>query len=227
MTSLSENRGNDGLGPLVPGVSVSTSLAHRILQSFRMRHAGATSVATYFVARGFGARAAVDQALARLARSGDLQRVDRGVYQLPRRHPQFGVLAARTADVVDAVRRSQGSTTVKVQPDGAFAANQLGLSTQVPMQAMWLTSGRGRTTRIGRQVLRFVHDTSLPVSLLGTTAGQVIVALRWLGPDGASPQDLQRLGRQLSDADKGRLARVGPRQPVWMRAAIGQLAHGG
>ncbi len=205
---------------------MTSSVAQRILQSFRVRRAGATSTASYFVARGFGSRAAVDQALARLARAGTLQRVDRGVYQLPRQHPRLGVLPARPADVVDAVRHSQGAVTVKVQPDGPLSANQLGLSTQVPMQATWLTSGRGRTTHIGRQVLRFVHDASLPPRLLGTPAGQVIVALRWLGPDGASPQDLQRLARQLSDADKRRLVRVGPRQPVWMRPALGRLTVG-
>lgn len=205
---------------------MASSLAHRILQSFRVRHPGATSTATYFVARGMGGRAAVDQALSRLARTGVLQRVDRGVYQLPRHHPRLGVLPARPDDVVDAVRHSQGSVAVRVQPDGARSANQLGLSTQVPMQSTWLTSGRGRTTRIGRSTLRFVHNTSLPAQVLGTTAGQVLVALQWLGPSGASAADLRRLAGQLSEADRRRLARVASAQPAWMRPAVLLLAGG-
>jgi hypothetical protein len=113
-----------------------------------------------------------------------------------------------------------------VQPDGALAASELGLTTQVPVQPTWLTSGRGRTTRIGRQTLRFVHDSALPPGILGTPAGQVLAALRWLGPEGAPAADLARLRRKLSPVDKRRLARVARDQPAWLRAAVERLADG-
>jgi len=56
----------------------------------------------------------------------------------------------------NAVRRchcggAEGRDAVRLQPTGAYAANLLGLSDQVPMRIVFLTDGLGRRVKIGRK----------------------------------------------------------------------------
>jgi len=86
-----------------------------------------------------GARTAIDQALSRLVRRGDVRRVGRGLYDLPRVNPRFNVVVPPAPDqVAAAAARRSGA---QLLPSGAAAANMLGLSTQVPAKVVYLTSG--------------------------------------------------------------------------------------
>jgi hypothetical protein len=78
------------------------------------------------------ARAAVDQALSRLAKAGHLRRLARGLYDFPKLLPKFGAFTPAPDEVAQALARETGS---HLQIDGARAANALGLSTQVAAQA--------------------------------------------------------------------------------------------
>ena len=81
-----------------------------------------------------GSRAAVDQALARLAREGQLLRVGRGAYALPVQG-RFGSRSPSTESVVQAIESVSGEMIV---PNGAAEANALGLTTQVPIREMFI-----------------------------------------------------------------------------------------
>lgn len=177
-----------------------------------------------FSARDFldlGSRPAVDQALARLTRDDQIRRLDRGVYDLPRIHPKVGALWPSADEVAQALARQTDS---HVKGSGPLAVNALGLSTQVPAHAVYLTDGPSRNVRIGRLDVALRHAGRVDMLLPDTTAGLVIVALRHLGRDGASPDVLARLASRLDDADKGRLRRVRRKLPGWLGSAVDQLA---
>lgn len=195
------------------------SLAQTILRRVHRRGPGTVFTAQDFV--DLGSRAAVDQALSRLARSKDVHRVARGVYDIPRVHPRIGQIAPAPQRVAEALARQSGG---HLQPDGAAAANALGLSTQVPAQPTWLTDKRSRRVVIGRLpvVVRHVDPRSNP--FLGTPAGMTISALRYLGRGNVSDDSLSRLSSVLAPADKRRLRRVQPQLPGWMRAAVARVA---
>lgn len=74
----------------------------------------------------FGEPIQVDRALAQLTNQGDLRRVRRGLYWRGRQTP-FGMSRPATSAVVSAVVGDKG-----VGPAGLSAANDLGLTTQVP-----------------------------------------------------------------------------------------------
>ena len=88
-----------------------------------------------------GSRNAVRVALFRLAKRGVIRRLARGVYDYPVKHPELGLLNPSPERVAEALARGSG---LRLQPAGAFAANQLGLSEQVPARIVFLTDGAGR-----------------------------------------------------------------------------------
>ena len=95
-----------------------------------------------------GTRQAVDLALMRHRDSGLIRQLARGLYDYPKTDPQLGPLQPSTDDIVSALA---GRDATRLQPSGAYAANLLGLSTQVPMKVVYLTDGRTRTVQIGKR----------------------------------------------------------------------------
>ena len=92
-----------------------------------------------------GNRAAVDQALSRLARSGHLMRICQGVYMRPIETP-FGRCAPSIEAAIEALSALWGETIV---PSGGAAANRLRLTTRNPVRMVYLTSGPNRRLHFG------------------------------------------------------------------------------
>lgn len=168
-----------------------------------------------------GNRAAVDQALSRLAERGLLIRAIRGVYFKPVKS-RFGTRAPSLERAVEALANHRGEIIV---PNGAAAANSLGLTTQVPVKPVFLTSGHTRTLNLGKQVVELRHAPKWQLSLPNRTAGAAIRALAWLGPEHAQPA-LKQLKRKLPPATWREVVAVAPRLPTWLAQMLRQETHG-
>ena len=113
-----------------------------------------------------GSRAAVDQALSRLVRRGQLLRAGRGLYVRPVKG-RFGVRAPALEEMLEAVALQRGEV---MAPSGAAAANGLGLTTQVPIRSVYLTSGHSRKLTLGSQTIELRHVPRWQLALAGRPA---------------------------------------------------------
>ncbi len=165
-----------------------------------------------------GSRAAVDQVLSRLARSGKLLRAGRGVYVLPV-NGKFGSRAPEVAKVVQEWASQRGETVVD---NGAAAANALGLTTQVPVRQVFLTSGRSRTLKLGSQMVELRHAPPWQLLYPGQAAGEVIRTLAWVGRAG-SEAALGQLKRRLPASELQAVADARVRLPTWLASQVSAL----
>lgn len=166
-----------------------------------------------------GSRAAVDQALSRLARSGTIRRLRRGLYDYPKVSPRLGALSAVPADVAKAIART---TKSRVWAGGAQAANALGLSTQVAARPVFATDGPSRRVTFGRQTVVLRHVSSkYVVKDLGATLA--IQALRHLGPRVIDQTHIAALVNGLSPKSKSALGDAIGQVPDWMVPVIRQV----
>ncbi|CAN7756341.1 MULTISPECIES: DUF6088 family protein [unclassified Ensifer] len=196
-----------------------TSVPDRI-----MRRARAGGRGGVFTPRDFldvAARAAVDQALSRLAKTGKLRRLARGLYDYPKVHPKLGPLSPTPDDVAQALARETGS---QVQIAGARAANALGLSTQVPAKSTYLTDGPSRRVVLGKRVVDLRHASPKHLIAPGSAAGTVVQALRHVGQVRAADV-AQIAARRLSASDKKTLASTAVQAPAWMRPTLVSIAN--
>src|SRR5277367_3155502 len=127
-----------------------------------------------------GSREAIDLALHRLARKGTIRRLARGVYDFPKQHPLLGTLTPSADDVASALA---GRDRTRLQPAGAYAANALGLSEQVPAKAVFLTDGPSRIVKIGPTAIQLCRTTARNMAAAGRLSGLLIQALRVLGKE--------------------------------------------
>lgn len=196
------------------------TLAKQILE-----HASRLPEGTPLVAKELlhlGSRAAVDQVLSRLVGRGTLLRAGRGIYVRPV-ESRFGSRAPSTLKMVEGLANQRGETIVS---HGAAAANALGLTTQVPMRAVYLTSGRSRQLKLGAQMVEFRHAPIWQLIFPGRAAGDVVRALAWLGPEKAG-EAIRKLSAKLPASELKEVASARARLPTWMAQEVSALVtHG-
>jgi hypothetical protein len=189
----------------------------------RIRRQGRGKV---FIPKDFldlASRAAADQSLSRLARSGAIERIARGLYHYPRWNERLGIpLGPDLDEIAEALARQTGS---RVVPSGAVAANRLGLSTQVPAKPVYLTDGRTRQVRIGTMTIQIRHAAPKELPAARRTSAMVFQALRHLGESAVDDQVIIRLRRALSAGQKRELSRDARYTTDWIAAVVRQVAE--
>lgn len=169
-----------------------------------------------------GSRAAVDQALSRLVKRGQMMRVGRGLYVRPV-ESRFGKRAPSASRVVENIAQITGEA---IAPHGAAAANKLGLTTQVPVRSVYLTSGRSRRLKFGSQVVELRHAPHWQFALGNQSSGDVLRALAWLGPEKAGAA-LRTLKRKLSASELQAIAAARAVLPAWLARQVSEVVVNG
>ena len=168
-----------------------------------------------------GSRAGVDQALARLQRSGAVSRISRGLYIRPTAG-RFGFRTPSPGKVISALANATGEA---IAVHGAVAANALGLTTQTPLRAIYLTSGRSRKMKVGGQLVELRHAPEWQLLLPGHAAGDALRAVSWVGKDRAH-ETINALRHRLKPAEQQSLLGLRGRLPTWLAQEVSRLAHG-
>jgi hypothetical protein len=168
-----------------------------------------------------GSRKAVASALARHQAKGTIRNLARGLYNYPKYHPQLGLLTPSIDDIALAIK---GRDSIRLQPSEAYAANLLGLSEQVPMQAVFLSDGPARKVKIGKQVIELKRTVPKNVATEGRISGLVIQALRYLGKNRVNDGVVAHLRKRLSTQDKEVLIKDLAYAPDWMVNIMRKIA---
>src|ERR1017187_5060361 len=100
-------------------------------------------------------RGSIDMALSGLTREGTIRRIRRGLYDMPRINAALG--GKLSPDIDEAARAIARRQRLKIVPEGAWAANLLGLSTQVPSKIIYRSDGPTNEVPIGRRSIHFKH----------------------------------------------------------------------
>jgi len=197
------------------------SIDNKIVGRIRAKRPGFVFTPSDFL--DLGSRDAIDQALSRHAKLGTIRKLARGLYDYPRRHRKLGPLTP-TADTI--ARALAGRDATRIQPSGAYAANLLGLSDQVPMRIVLLTDGLARNVRLGRQNIILKRTTPKNMATAGKISGLVIQALRHIGRTHVDDTVVSRLRRRLTDQDKRQLLRDTMYAPAWVADVMRSVASG-
>ncbi|HTV03915.1 MAG TPA: DUF6088 family protein [Acidobacteriaceae bacterium] len=170
-----------------------------------------------------GIRRTVDSALHRLVRKGSIRRVVHGIYDYPR-FSEF--LNQQLSPDVDQVARAMARKfRWRIQPSGATALNLLGLSTQVPARAVYLSDGPDRVYEVGNSTLAFEHTALKEAGLKLKESGLIVQALRSLGPERITPEVISKIRAWLPKALRGKVLADTKTATGWIYSAIKQIAQ--
>lgn len=123
----------------------------------------------------------VQKALEQLVNQGHVIRVARGIYCYPKKDKVWGTgyLPPSYDDIANAIAKKERA---KIVPTGVHALNRLGLSEQLPMRFVYLTSGRTRSIELADgHTMQFVHTALRNLAFHNRTAMLVTFALKEIG----------------------------------------------
>ncbi len=172
--------------------------------------------------KDLGTRRAIDLTLMRYRDDGNIRQLARGVYDYPRIDEQLGMLEPSTDEIANALA---GRDATRLQPSGAYAANLLGLSTQVPMKVVYLTDGRSRTVQVGKRQIILKQTTPRNMATAGTISGLVFQALRHLGREQVDSKVISQLDRRLDRSARTQLIKDIRYAPAWIADIVRSLAQ--
>lgn len=168
-----------------------------------------------------GAYTAVAKSLSRYAKAGTIRRLAPGVYDYPATDPLAGT---RSPSPEKVARALAGRDATKLLPAGAYAANLLGLSEQVPMRVVFLTDGHSRKVKVGSTEILLRHSSTRFLSTRTEIGGLIIQALRYLGKDHMGDREYTILRKRVpAEARKEMLTDI-RRAPVWIANIMRKLA---
>jgi hypothetical protein len=159
----------------------------------------------------------VRSALSRLQKDKFIRRLAQGIYEYPREHSELGILPPKAEAIAKAIAEKNG---IQIQPSGAYAANLIGLSEQVPGRIVFLTNGPSKKIRIGKQEILFRTTTEKNMHSAGTKVGLVVQAFRNLGKDNIDKIIRSRTKKFLTGTSKQDLVKNLKYAPQWIRTLI-------
>jgi hypothetical protein len=162
----------------------------------------------------FGSSEAIRKALQRLEEKGFITRIAQGIYVRPIISNYIGEVLPSAEEVAICIAKRDRA---KIVPTGVYALNALGLSTQVPMNLVYLTDGAPRVIKIGKRTINFKRTTPKNLLAKGDISSLAIQALREIGSDQITDDEESKIIELLKKEDRSHLLHDIQLAPVWIK----------
>ena len=197
---------------------MAQSIENIILGSVRKRGRGTVFFPSEFSRAG--ERSAVLKALERMTAEGIIIRVARGIYCYPKVDKELGlgVLSPTYEEIAQAIAKRDKA---RIVPAGVYAMNRLGLSTQVPMNVVYLTDGSPRKVLInGNRGILFKHVSPRNLAFQNRLALLINSALREIGQENVTDEDKNKIKSLVANEPKEIILQDIKLMPDWIASII-------
>lgn len=159
----------------------------------------------------------VTKLLSIFEKEGLITRIAKGVY-VKARKTRFGIIYPSAYELVKEIAKRDKA---KVYPTGDTAANRLGFSTQVPMNACFLTSGTPRTLKLGNRIVTLKHGVPKNFAYKGELMPELVQAMRNIGEENITEDIEKRIAQLLTETPEPQTIEHDLLlAPVWIRQII-------
>ncbi|RIE08151.1 DUF6088 family protein [Candidatus Cryosericum hinesii] len=195
------------------------TIKQRIEEHIKHGHKNSIYMLTDFT--DLGNYSGVKEAVSKLTAEGKLLRVKRGIYESPY-YSSFlqEEVEASPLDVAKKIARKNRWT---IAPSGNTALNALGLSTQVPAEYHFVSSGTNKEVDLGGIKLYFKHVPPKEIAGISAKSALIIEAIKALGRTGMDDSVRAKIAGVLSSTEKERLARESRTSRVWVAEEIRKI----
>lgn len=140
--------------------------------------------------KDLGTSTAIRKALSRLVETGRIERMGQGIYVIPKYDKVFGKVLPSIEQIANILAKKDH---VKIKPSGQYALNKVGLSPQVPMRLVFLTTGHSKKIQIGKSAIIFKSTTAKKLSMKGEITSLLFLGLEELDLKKISPDQINHI----------------------------------
>lgn len=155
----------------------------------------------------------VKKSLLRLENKKFLVRLAHGIYLYPKQDKLLGVLYPTIEEIAVAIANRDKA---RIIPTGITALNKLGLSTQIPMNVVFLTDGAPRGIVVGKRTIKFKRTSPKNLAVKGEITSLIIQALKEIGKDNVTAEQLEKIKIHLEKEKQEIIEHDAKLAPVWI-----------
>lgn len=160
----------------------------------------------------------VRKSLQRLTEKGLLIRLSKGIYYYPKNDKLLGLIYPSAEQIANAIAKRDKA---RIIPTGAYAMYRLGLTTQVPMNVVYLTDGSARKVQIGKQKIVFKKTSPKNLSAKNQLSNLVIQGLRAIGKENITQSHITKIKKIVFDSkEMNALHNDILHAPVWIQKIV-------
>ena len=161
----------------------------------------------------------ITRTLSRMQSEGKIVRVATGIYMNPKK-TQFGLLYPTIDQIAQKIAERDKA---QIMPTGDTALNILGFSTQVPMNAVYITNGAKRKVKVGNRNIIFKNVVQKNFQFKGTLLPLIIIALKELGENRVTDEIRNKIVKLVSDSgteERATMMHDLYLSPVWIKELL-------
>lgn len=159
----------------------------------------------------------VTKLLAQFEKEDLIARIAKGIY-VKAKKTRFGVVYPSAFELVKEIGKRDKAIVI---PTGETAANRLGFTTQVPMNACFITSGTPRKLKLGNRTVTLKHGVPRNFAYKGKLMPELVQALRSIGKENINDAVEKRVAQLLSETpETATIEHDLLLAPVWVRQII-------
>ena len=195
---------------------MSESVQNRIKDKLRKMSKGSIVFISDF--SDIGTDTAVRQALQRLSKEEIIIRLSKGIYYYPKVDKLLGMIKPSADQIAEAIKNRDQA---RIIPTGSYAQYRLGLTTQIPMNVVYLTDGSPRKIQVGNQKITFKKTSPKNLSVEHALASLIIQALREIGKENIEQNHLNQIKDIIEKSNELKKIRENIKYaPVWIQKHI-------
>ena len=199
---------------------MSQSIENKVLEHLKYRQRGKIYFTNDFAT--LGTSESIRKSLSNLVKKDILIRLTQGIYLYPKIDKELGVLYPSVDDVCRAIAKRDKA---RIEPTGIFALHSLGLSTQIPVNVVYLTDGIPRKIKYGNRTIKFKKTAPKNLAMKGKVSSLVIAALKQIGKENVSQEVELQLTKALKKESVENVKHDAQLAPVWISKLIFQLVN--
>ena len=199
---------------------MAQSIENKVLEHLKYRQRGKIYFTNDFAT--LGTSESIRKSLSNLVKKDILIRLTQGIYLYPKIDKDLGVLYPSVDDVCRAIAKRDKA---RIEPTGVFALHSLGLSTQIPVNVVYLTDGIPRKIKYGNRTIKFKKTAPKNLAMKGKVSSLVIAALKQIGKENVSQEVELQLTKALKKESVENVKHDAQLAPVWISKLIFQLVN--
>jgi predicted transcriptional regulator of viral defense system len=168
----------------------------------------------------YGSADNIRKVLSRFEKEDIVERLAHGIYIKPKKDPLLGTLYPNIEEIAREIAKRDKA---RIAPIGVMALYLLGLTTQVPLKAVYLTDGSQREVKIGNRAIKFKRTVPKSFAIKDELLHLIVQAFREKGQREITEEFLKTIKYSIAKLDEKVMRNQLGYAPVWIQKQINNL----
>lgn len=151
----------------------SQSIHNQVLRVIKSGKTGSIYFAGDFTY--YGSTETINKILLRLENEGFIVRLAQGIYLKPKRSELLGIIFPGVEEIATEISKRDKA---RIIPTGIYALYVLGLTTQIPLNIIYLTDGSQREVKVGKRIIKFKKAAPKNFAIRDNTLNLIVQAFK-------------------------------------------------